>query len=135
MNQFIIAFRECLEAALIVGIVYTFLSKSNLNQQIKRMWYAVAAAVIASVGVAFLLEYVNTSIQNESFAKLAESIFMYVTASFLLYVVFWLSKSMASKDAIERLALEAAESRSKWSIFILNIFKNRCKSIWTCPRY
>ena len=122
MNQFIIAFRECLEAALIVGIVYTFLSKSNLNQQIKRMWYAVAAAVIASVGVAFLLEYVNTSIQNESFAKLAESIFMYVTASFLLYVVFWLSKSMASKGAIERLASEAAESKSKWSIFILVFF-------------
>ena len=122
MNQFIIAFRECLEAALIVGIVYTFLSKSNLTQQINRMWYAVAAAVIASVGVAFLLEYINTSIQNESFAKLAESIFMYVTAGFLLYVVFWLSKSMASKDAIERLALEAAESRSKWSIFILVFF-------------
>ena len=57
--------------------------------------YAVAAAVIA--GVAFLLEYLNTSIQNESFAKLAESIFMYVTAGFLLYVVFgfqnqWLLK-------------------------------------------
>ena len=122
MNQFIIAFRECLEAALIVGIVYTFLSKSNLNQQIKKMWYAVAAAVIASVGVAFLLEYVNTSIQNESFAKLAESIFMYVTAGFLLYVVFWLSKSMASKDAVERLASEAAESSSKWRIFILVFF-------------
>ena len=122
MNQFIIAFRECLEAALIVGIVYTFLSKSNLTKQINRMWYAVAAAVIASVGVAFLLEYVNTSIQNESFAKLAESIFMYVTAGFLLYVVFWLSKSMASKDAVERLASEAAESSSKWSIFILVFF-------------
>ena len=122
MNQFIIAFRECLEAALIVGIVYTFLSKSNLTQQINRMWYAVAAAVIASVGVAFLLEYVNTSIQNESFAKLAESIFMYVTAGFLLYVVFWLSKSMASKDAVEKLASEAAESSSKWSIFILVFF-------------
>jgi high-affinity iron transporter len=122
MNQFIIAFRECLEAALIVGIVYTFLSKSNLTQQIKRMWYAVAAAVIASVGVAFLLEYVNTSIQNESFAKLAESIFMYVTAGFLLYVVFWLSKSMASKEAVEKLASEAAGSSSKWSIFILVFF-------------
>ena len=122
MNQFIIAFRECLEAALIVGIVYTFLSKSNLTHQIKRMWYAVAAAVIASIGVAFLLEYVNTSIQNESFAKLVESIFMYVTAGFLLYVVFWLSKSMASKDAVEKLASEAAGSNSKWSIFILVFF-------------
>lgn len=122
MNQFIIAFRECLEAALIVGIIYTFLSKSNLTAQIKRMWYAVGAALVASIGVAFLLDYVNTSIQNESYAKLAEAVFMYITAGFLLYVVFWLSKSMASKDAVERLASDAAGSTSKWSIFFLVFF-------------
>ena len=51
---------------LIVGIVYTFLSKSNLHQQIKENVVCCSPAVIASVGVAFLLEYVNTSIQNES---------------------------------------------------------------------
>ena len=122
MNQFIIAFRECLEAALIVGIIYTFLSKSNLTAQIRRMWYAVVAAVVASIGVAFGLDYVNSSIENESMAKLAESIFMFITAGFLLYVVFWLSKSMASKDAVEKLAADAAKSSSKWSIFILVFF-------------
>lgn len=122
MNQFIIAFRECLEASLIVGIIYTFLSKSNLTAQIRRMWYAVAAAIIASIGVAFALDYVNASIENESMAKLAESVFMFITAGFLLYVVFWLSKSMASKDAVERLASDAAKSTSKWSIFILVFF-------------
>ena len=122
MNQFIIAFRECLEASLIVGIIYTFLSKSNLTAQIRRMWYAVVAAIIASIGVAFALDYVNASIENESMAKLAESVFMFITAGFLLYVVFWLSKSMASKDAVERLASDAAKSTSKWSIFILVFF-------------
>lgn len=122
MNQFIIAFRECLEASLIVGIIYTFLSKSNLTAQIRRMWYAVAAAIIASIGVAFALDYVNASIENESMAKLAESVFMFITAGFLLYVVFWLSKSMASKDAVEKLASDAAKSTSKWSIFILVFF-------------
>lgn len=122
MNQFIIAFRECLEAALIVGIIYTFLSKSNLMTQIKRMWLAVGAAVVASIGVAFALEYVNASIENESIAKLAESVFMFVTAGFLLYVVFWLSKSMASKDAVEKLTSEASDSSSKWSVFLLVFF-------------
>jgi len=122
MNQFIIAFRECLEAALIVGIIYTFLSKANLTAQIKRMWLAVAAAVVASIGVAYSLEYINASIQNESIAKLAESVFMYITAGVLLYVVFWLSKSMASKDAIEKLTASATESNSKWSIFFLVFF-------------
>ena len=86
------------------------------------MWYAVVAAVVASIGVAFGLDYVNSSIENESMAKLAESIFMFITAGFLLYVVFWLSKSMASKDAVEKLAADAAKSSSKWSIFILVFF-------------
>jgi len=122
MNQFIIAFRECLEAALIVGIIYTFLSKANLTAQIKRMWLAVAAAVVASIGVAYSLESINASIENESIAKLAESVFMYITAAVLLYVVFWLSKSMASKDAIEKLTASATESSSKWSIFFLVFF-------------
>ena len=35
---------------------------------------------------------------------------------------FWLSKSMASKHAVEKLASEAAGSSSKWSIFILVFF-------------
>lgn len=122
MNQFIIAFRECLEAALIVGIIYTFLSKANLTAQIKRMWLAVAAAVVASIGVAYSLESINASIENESIAKLAESVFMYITAGVLLYVVFWLSKSMASKDSIEKLTASATESNSKWSIFFLVFF-------------
>ena len=122
MNQFIIAFRECLEAALIVGIIYTFLSKANLTAQIKRMWLAVVAAIIASIGVAYSLESINASIENESIAKLAESVFMYITAGVLLYVVFWLSKSMASKDAIEKLTASATESSSKWSIFFLVFF-------------
>jgi high-affinity iron transporter len=122
MNQFIIAFRECLEAALIVGIIYTFLSKANLTHQIKRMWLAVAAAVVASIGVAYSLEYVNASIQNESIAKLAESVFMYITAIVLLYVVFWLSKSMSSKSAIEKLTASASDSNSEWSIFFLVFF-------------
>ena len=122
MNQFIIAFRECLEAALIVGIIYTFLSKANLTAQIKRMWLAVASAILASVGVAYSLAYINASVENESIAKLAESVFMYITAGVLLYVVFWLSKSMASKKAIEKLTASASDSNSKWSIFFLVFF-------------
>ena len=122
MNQFIIAFRECLEAALIVGIIYTFLSKANLKAQIKRMWLGVVAAIVASVGVAYSLAYINASVENESIAKLVESVFMYITGGVLLYVVFWLSKSMASKNSIEKLTATASDSKSKWSIFFLVFF-------------
>lgn len=35
MTEFIIMFRERLETALIIGIIYTLLHKQGLNQEIK----------------------------------------------------------------------------------------------------
>ena len=86
------------------------------------MWLAVAAAIIASVGVAFLLEYVNASIENESIAKLGRIPFYVCYCWFFIIRCVLVSKSMASKDAVEKLASEAAKSSSKWSIFILVFF-------------
>ena len=121
MGEFIITFRECLEASLIVGIVYTFLIKTNMNSQLKYLWSAVAAAIIASIGVAFLLASIKSNIGNNSMEKLFEAIFMYVTAILLLYVVFWLSKSVSNRKELEKLASSASRS-SKWGIFLLIFF-------------
>ena len=118
MNEFIITFRECLEATLIVGIVYTFLSKTNMTSQIKQLWSAVVAAIIASIGVAFLVISLNEQLENNAMSKLFEAIFMYITAALLLYVVFWLSKSISDKKKLEELASKASKS-SKWGIFLL----------------
>ena len=49
MNEFIIVFRESLEACLIVGIIYTLLEKNNLIKQIQQLWAGVGAAMIASI--------------------------------------------------------------------------------------
>ncbi len=121
MNEFIITFRECLEATLIVGIVYTFLAKTNMRAQIKHLWSAVAAAIIASIGVAVLIISLNNNLGNNAMAKLFEAIFMYITAGLLLYVVFWLSKSISDRKKLEALASQASKS-SKWGIFFLIFF-------------
>ena len=121
MNEFIIAFRECLEASLIVGIVYTFLMKTNMQTQIKYLWSATISAIIASIGVAFLLISIKNQIGNSSMEKLFEAIFMYITAALLLYVVFWLSKSVSNRKELEKLASHASKS-SKWGIFLLIFF-------------
>ena len=121
MNEFIITFRECLEATLIVGIVYTFLSKTKMYAQIKYLWSAVGSAIVASIGVAILIISLNNSLGNNAIAKLFEAIFMYITAGLLLYVVFWLSKSISDKKKLEELASKASES-SKWGIFLLIFF-------------
>ena len=121
MSEFIITFRECLEATLIVGIVYTFLAKVKLYKQIKYLWAAVIAAVFASILVAFILNGVTEKMANDAMAKLFEAIFMYITAGLLLYVVFWLSKSISDKEKLKKLASEANKN-SKWGIFLLIFF-------------
>lgn len=66
MNEFIIVFRESLEACLIVGIIYTLLEKNNLIKEIQQLWAGVAAAIIASIFVAIALNNIKESIGNES---------------------------------------------------------------------
>ena len=41
MAEFVIIFREVLEAGLIVGILYTYLNKVNQQSSILKMWQGV----------------------------------------------------------------------------------------------
>lgn len=121
MNEFIIAFRECLEAALIVGIIYVVLLKNNAKAQIRMVWMSVAAAVAASalmgVGLYEVLEAAG-----DAFKELLEGIFMYITAALLFYVIFWMSKNLASREAITSQTTATLSEGSKWGIFFLVFF-------------
>ena len=49
MAELIIVFREVLEASLIIGILYTYLKKSNNEDSIKMLWSGVGIAVFISI--------------------------------------------------------------------------------------
>ena len=121
MNEFVITFRETLEAALIVGIIYTLLSKQNLEAQIRQLWIAVVASVFVSVIVALLLNEVKDSIGNASIEKLVEAVFMFITAGLLWYVIFWLAKHVSNRQELEGQTYIAIKS-SGYGIFFLVFF-------------
>ena len=121
MNEFVITFRETLEAALIVGIIYTLLFKQNLEAQIRQLWIAVAASVFVSVIVALLLNEVKDSIGNASIEKLVEAVFMFITAGLLWYVIFWLAKHVSNRQELEGQTYTAIKS-SGYGIFFLVFF-------------
>jgi len=121
LNEFVIVFRESLEACLIVGIIYLLLEKNNLKKELKQLWLAVFSAIAASVVVAISLSYVKESIGNESISALFEGISMYITAGLLWYVIFWLSKHVSQKEGMEKKANQAI-SASGWGIFFLVFF-------------
>ena len=47
MSEFIIVFREVLEASLVVGIIYLILEKSNQLSHFYKLWMGVFAAIVA----------------------------------------------------------------------------------------
>ena len=91
MNEFIITFRECLEASLIVGIIYTVLDKNDLSKEKKVLWYAVLASLLTSIIVGIGLASINEVVGNTSFEKLFEAIFIissYMSTTFELKTGF-----------------------------------------------
>lgn len=120
MNEFLIAFRECLEAALIVGIIYVVLARQGAKAQVRMLWLSVGAAIAASallgVGLYEALESAGDATKD-----LLEGIMMYITAGLLFYVIFWMSKTLASRQEITKQTNLAADS-GKWSVFFLVFF-------------
>ena len=121
MNEFIIMFREGLEASLIVGIIYTLLIKQQLNREIRQLWLGVGAAIVASIITGFALVQVKSSIGNASIEALFEGVAMIATAGLIWYVIFWLSKQVGATAALKDEANQALESAG-WGIFLIIFF-------------
>ena len=121
MNEFIIVFRETLEASLIVGIIYTILIKNELYESIKKLWIGVAAALVFSVLVGYVVYVLKESFSNESARALFESVFMFITAGLIWYVIFWLSEHVSDRKQIEAETNTAVQA-STWGIFFVIFF-------------
>ena len=121
MSEFIIVFREVLEASLVVGIIYLLLEKSNLKDHFKKLWLGVGAAIAASIVVGYLVILAKNSLGNNSTQALFEGIFLYLTAFLIWYVIFWLSKNVSDKKELESNTLNAIKI-SSWGVFFVVFF-------------
>lgn len=122
MQEFIISFRETLEAALIVGIFYTFFKKLNDTKAIKVLWQSVGAALLASILFAFGLIEIKEALQSSAFEKLFEALLMYLAAGFLIYMIVWMRKNVTIKSDLENSARSRLASASYTSVFLLIFF-------------
>lgn len=121
MNEFIIMFRESLEAVLIVGIIFTLLDKQGLQREIRQLWFGVISAIIASILVGLILMRVKNSIGNASMEALFEGVAMFATAGLIWYVIFWLSKQVGATATLKADANQAIE-KAGWGIFLIVFF-------------
>ena len=96
LQAFIITLREGVEASLIIGIVFAYLTKIGRHELKKTVFWALGAAIAASVGVAILLSHLQF---NED---IFEGWVMLVAAGFVVSMIWFMHKTARSmKGEIE----------------------------------
>jgi len=107
LPSILLAFREGLEAALIVGIVLGALRKLGHPEQSRAVWRGVAVAVVASLAVAIGLNLIGARLEGPA-EKAFEGVTMLLAASVLTWMIFW----MQAQSRFIRARLEADVRRA-----------------------
>lgn len=92
LSTFIIALREGLEAALIVGILVAYLVKTGRKALLAPLWAGVALAVIVSLATGAFLTFTSTELspRGEEFFAGTTS---FLAVGFVTWMVFWMKRT------------------------------------------
>ena len=114
----LITFRETLEAALVVGIVLSFLTRTGQKPLRQWIWYGVAAGIGASILGAVLFHVLAGGFEGRS-EQIFECVTMWIGAGLLSTMIFWMMKRKPSASAIETAAKQQVGGSQGWGIFLL----------------
>jgi high-affinity iron transporter len=92
LSTFIIALREGLEAALIVGILVAYLVKTGRKALLAPLWAGVALAVVVSLATGAFLTFTSTELspRGEEFFAGTTS---FLAVGFVTWMVFWMKRT------------------------------------------
>jgi FTR1 family protein len=86
LSSFLIALREGVEAALVVGIVLVYLNRTGRAALVRWVWGGVAAATASSLAVTIALERLRVS--GDGF----EGLLLLIAAVFVVTMIFWMNR-------------------------------------------
>jgi high-affinity iron transporter len=116
LSAFLIALREGVEAALVVGIILVYLSRTGRQHLARFAWYGVAAAAALSLAVAIALE--RWQISEDGF----EGVLLLVAAFFVVTMIIWMNRVARhlKKDIEQKVEAYAARAGNAagWGIFL-----------------
>ena len=116
LSAFLIALREGVEAALVVGIILVYLARTGRSQLTRYVWWGVGLAAALSLAVSIALDHWR--INNDGFGGLL----LVSAAVFVISMIIWMNRVARHlrKDIehkIENYA-ERAGSEAGWGIFL-----------------
>jgi high-affinity iron transporter len=116
---FLLALREGLEAALIVGLVLGALRKTRHEELKTIVWWGTAGAIVVSLAAAMILYLVGVSFEGKA-EQAFEGITMLLAAGVLTWMIFWMQYHSRNISANLRADVhQAARQSSRRALFFL----------------
>ena len=120
--SFLLALREGLEAALIVGLTIGVLTKMNRRQQLPVVWAGVGAATAVSVIAALILHWVGAELEDAA-EQIFEGVTMFLASAVLTWMIFWMARQGRQVQTGLQADVQAALVRGgQWGLFAIAFF-------------
>jgi high-affinity iron transporter len=90
-TDFIITFRETLEAALIAGIILSYLAKIGQKDWFKTVYAAIVTGIVLSIGIGVIIYQTIGTLEGAT-EEIAEGILMITAAALITWMIVWMMK-------------------------------------------
>jgi high-affinity iron transporter len=119
VSALLITLREGLEAALIIGILLSYLRRIGQHDRMKFAWAGLGAATLLSAILASALRVVGTELA-EPFEQIFEGTTMLLAVMVLTWMVFWMRyQARFIQSDLERQVRAAVTRGENWGLFSL----------------
>src|SRR5262249_21115058 len=116
VSAFLVALREGVEAALVVGIILVYLSRTGRSHLARFAWYGVATAAALSLAVAVALD--RWRISEDGF----EDLMLLIASVFVVTMIVWMNRvaRYLRKEIEEKMEIYAAKAgkAAGWGMFL-----------------
>lgn len=112
--------RESLEASMIVAIILSYLRKIGRSDQVRRVYWGVATALLADFLVGCLIFLTIHRYQGTPLQTAFEGITYFIAAALLTVMSFWMKhQSRGLKKQLERRIDQSLQKSSGWALALL----------------
>lgn len=119
LSASLIALREGLEAALIIGIVMGYLSKIGRGDRSPYAWAGVILAIVFSIVAAFAMRFIGAELETP-YEQIFEGTTIFLAVAILTWMIFWMRyQGRFLKRDIERKISAAVTGEETWGLFVL----------------
>lgn len=120
LANYLIGLREGLEAALVVGILLAYLTRTGRRDLIRQVWLGVAIAVGVSLAFGALLTFGPSGLSERAEETIAGTLSILAVA-LLTWMIFWMARTARHLRSDLHGRLDAALTGGRWAVLVATL--------------